>query len=121
MPQVYVSDHQPPPPSLLSVLMTKFVSWLNSAHSLHPVRHAALAHYKLVSVSPHTNYISTQLFSRFIHPFLDGNGRTSRLLMNLVLMRAGFPPVIVRRSDRETYYNHLKAANEGDVRPFIRF
>jgi hypothetical protein len=73
---------------------------------------------------------------RFIHPFLDGNGRTSRLLMNLVLMRAGFPPVIIRRADRwrclavlvtmsshhrEVYYRHLQTANEGDVRPFVRF
>ena len=87
--------------------MGKFVHWLNTAHNLHPVRHAALAHYKLV----------------FIHPFMDGNGRTSRyvllryvvrlnvywlkltnlefrLLMNLILMRAGFPPVIIRRADR---------------------
>jgi len=103
--QVFVSNHQPPPPSLLSVLMGKFVTWLNSGQDLHPVRHAALAHYKLV----------------FIHPFMDGNGRTSRLLMNLILMRAGFPPVIVRRADREVYYRHLQAANEGDIRPFIRF
>lgn len=103
--QVYVGNHQPPPPSLLSMLMTKFVIWMNSNLDLHPVRHAALAHYKLV----------------FIHPFIDGNGRTSRLLMNLVLMRAGFPPVIIRRSDREIYYKHLQTANEGDVRPFIRF
>jgi len=103
--QVFVGSHQPPPPSLLSMLMTKFVSWLNTNAGLHPVRQAALAHYKLV----------------FIHPFLDGNGRTSRLLMNLVLMRAGFPPVIIRRSDREVYYRHLQTANEGDVRPFIRF
>jgi len=103
--QVFVSNHQPPPPSLLSTLMGKFVQWLNTAHNLHPVRHAALAHYKLV----------------FIHPFMDGNGRTSRLLMNLILMRAGFPPVIIRRADREVYYRHLQTANEGDVRPFIRF
>merc|ERR1712055_120614 len=63
--QVFVSNHQPPPPSLLSTLMGKFVHWLNTAHNLHPVRHAALAHYKLV----------------FIHPFMDGNGRTSRYVM----------------------------------------
>ena len=52
---------------------------------------------------------------------VDGNGRTSRLLMNLVLMQAGFPPVIIRRADREVYYQHLVTANEGDIRPFIRF
>merc|ERR1719342_1347962 len=50
--QVYVSNHQPPPPSLLSILMTKFISWLNSSSGLHPVRHAALAHYKLVFIHP---------------------------------------------------------------------
>ena len=55
------------------------------AQSLHPVRLAALAHYKLVH----------------IHPWSDGNGRTSRLLMNVVLMQSGFPPVIIRRADRE--------------------
>ena len=88
-------------------MVTKFVDWLNSvsAMSLHPVKLAALAHYKLVH----------------IHPFVDGNGRTSRLLMNLVLMQAGFPPVIIRRADRDIYYNHLITANEGDIRPFIRF
>ena len=52
---------------------------------------------------------------------MDGNGRTSRLLMNVVLMQAGFPPVIIRRADREVYYQHLVTANEGDIRPFIRF
>ena len=72
---------------------------------MHPVRLAALAHYKLV----------------YIHPFVDGNGRTSRLLMNLILMQHGFPPVIVRKQDRLQYYQHLVTANDGDVRPFIRF
>jgi len=106
--QVWVGDHVPPPPTLLSGLVDKFILWLNNEaqdQSLHPVRLAALAHYKLV----------------YIHPFLDGNGRTSRLLMNLVLMKAGYPPVIIRRSDRDTYYRHLTTANEGDVRPFVRF
>jgi len=106
--QVWVGDHVPPPPTLLSGLVDKFIDWLNAEArdgSLHPVRLAALAHYKLV----------------YIHPFLDGNGRTSRLLMNLVLMKAGYPPVIIRRVDRDIYYKHLSTANEGDVRPFVRF
>jgi len=105
--QVYVGDHTPPPPTLVELLVDKLVTWFNSysALALHPVRLAALAHYKLV----------------WIHPFNDGNGRTSRLLMNLVLMQAGFPPVIIRQRDRELYYKYLSTANEGDVRPFIRF
>lgn len=65
---------------------------------------AAIAHYKFV----------------YIHPFIDGNGRTGRLLMNLLLMQAGFPPVIIRVEDRPAYYEALKGANEGDLRPFIR-
>lgn len=47
-------------------------------------RYAALAHYKLVD----------------IHPFTDGNGRTSRLIMNLILLRSGYPPVIISKGDR---------------------
>ena len=105
--QVFVGDHIPPHADHVEVLMKNFVSWLNSpeAISMHPLRLAALAHYKLV----------------YIHPFVDGNGRTSRLLMNLILMQHGFPPVIIRKQDRLQYYQHLVTANDGDVRPFIRF
>lgn len=55
--------------------MEGFLSWLNSdeAEKLHPIKYAALAHYKFV----------------FIHPFVDGNGRTARLLMNFLLMQVG--------------------------------
>lgn len=84
--QVYVGGHIPPGPSDLSLLMQHFVQWLNSekALSMHPVKYAALAHYKLVH----------------IHPFTDGNGRTSRLLMNTILMRSGYPPVIIPKQQR---------------------
>lgn len=56
-----------------------------------------------------------------IHPFSDGNGRTSRLIMNLILLRAGYPPVMILKNHREKYYQYLNMANRGDVRPFIRF
>lgn len=84
--QVYVGGHIPPGPSDLLLLMQHFVQWLNSeqALSMHPVKYAALAHYKLVH----------------IHPFTDGNGRTSRLLMNTILMRSGYPPVIIPKQQR---------------------
>lgn len=105
--RVYVGGHIPPGPSDIQKLMLQFLEWLNSedALDLHPVRYAALAHYKLVH----------------IHPFIDGNGRTSRLLMNLILMQAGYPPVIIAKQHRHLYYQHLQTANEGDVRPFVRF
>ncbi|XP_022184729.2 protein adenylyltransferase Fic [Nilaparvata lugens] len=105
--QVFVGGHVPPRPQRISPLMAEFADWLNSAAALrlHPVRYAALAHYKLVH----------------IHPFNDGNGRTSRLLMNMILMQAGFPPVIIMKQDRQRYYRVLELANGGDVRPFMRF
>jgi Fic family protein len=67
-------------------MMSNFVDWLNSksALDLHPVKLAAIAHYKLVH----------------IHPFTDGNGRTSRLLMNTILMKYGFPPVVIQKQKR---------------------
>ena len=104
--QVYVGDYIPPHPSHIELLMHKFIDWLNSPENrdLHPIRFAALAHYKLV----------------YIHPFVDGNGRTSRLLMNLILMQSGYPPVIIRKQDRLKYYQFLETANEGDIRPFVR-
>ena len=105
--QVFVGDYVPPHPSHIDLLMDRFLTWLNDPETLmmHPVRLAALAHYKLV----------------FIHPFTDGNGRTSRLLMNWILMQNGFPPVIIRKQDRLLYYQHLVTANDGDIRPFVRF
>ncbi|XP_026178587.1 protein adenylyltransferase FICD [Mastacembelus armatus] len=105
--QVFVGHHIPPHPHDLQRHMQELVQWLNSdeALQLHPVEYAALAHYKLV----------------YVHPFVDGNGRTSRLLMNLVLMQARYPPITIRKEQRAEYYAALDTANEGDVRPFIRF
>lgn len=105
--QVFVGHHIPPHPQDLDKHMQELVQWLNSEEALHlhPVEFAALAHYKLV----------------YVHPFVDGNGRTSRLLMNLILMQASYPPITIRKEQRAEYYTALDTANEGDVRPFIRF
>jgi Fic family protein len=106
--QVYVGDFVPPKPEYVRSLMYEFVDWLNSNQLLneaHPIQIAALAHYKFV----------------WIHPFYDGNGRTGRLLMNLILMKFGYPPVIIQKEDRLIYYEYLEMANQGDIKPFIRF
>jgi len=106
--QVYVGNFVPPAAHLVEGLIDEFIEWLNSNQvftEVHPVQIAALAHYKFV----------------YIHPFYDGNGRTARILMNLILMKSGYPPVIIKKEERLDYYEYLEMANQGDVKPFIRF
>ena len=66
---------------------------------------------------------ATWLHSDFvrIHPFVDGNGRTARLLMNLDLMKSGFQPIIIKKNDRLAYYEALdKAHTEGQIDDFLQ-
>ncbi|WP_022657356.1 Fic family protein [Desulfovibrio desulfuricans] len=95
------------PPNFLHVRehMEAFCAWCaGAAASLHPVERAARVHADFVN----------------IHPFVDGNGRTARLLMNLELMRAGFPVVIVPVEERSVYYANLDTvAVKGDYAPFV--
>ncbi len=67
--------------------MNEFIYWLKNTADLHPVTLAAEAHYRLVT----------------IHPFVDGNGRTARLLMNMILLMKGYPAAIIRTRDRLAY------------------
>ncbi|MGH6869100.1 MAG: Fic family protein, partial [Methylocella sp.] len=54
-----------------------------------------------------------------IHPFEDGNGRVARLLMNLLLIRGGYPPVPMRRENRKTYLDNLRHSSlTGDFMPY---
>ncbi|MEQ1616136.1 MAG: Fic family protein [Hyphomicrobiaceae bacterium] len=76
---------------------------IEAPHDLHPVVLAALSHYDFVR----------------IHPFDDGNGRGARILMNLLLLRAGFPPAVVPLSSRRSYYAALADADHGRPLPFI--
>lgn len=88
-----------PNPVKVPQLMAEFVHWLQTAQG-HPAEVAAQAHYRLVS----------------IHPFVDGNGRTARLLMNLILVREGYPPAIIRKEDLRKYINALEKAQTGGSR-----
>lgn len=85
----------------VSRLMTEMVTRIQeSASRLHPVELATWAHYELVT----------------IHPFADGNGRTARLLMNLILMQSGYPPAIISKRQREKYIKSLEHAQLGGSR-----
>ena len=84
--------------------MEEFGAWLTGAPSTP--EGAFEAHFRLTA----------------IHPFSDGNGRTARLLMNLVLIRGGYPPVAVRPEDRKTYLDALEHGSlTNDLQPFRRF
>ena len=88
--------------------MTDLVDWYRAeeaAPTMPPVALAAEFHYRFVR----------------IHPFDDGNGRMSRLLMNLILLRHGYPMTVIKADDRNRYLAALSEADAGEPEPFLRF
>ena len=99
------ATHIPPDfvkvPELMEKLILNYKTW----NKYHPIIRATLLHGELVK----------------IHPFVDGNGRTSRLIMNLDLMKHGFNPVIIKKENRLQYYEALdKAHTTKDYTDFIK-
>lgn len=105
--QVFISGakHIPPAHYLIQEKMEQMMNWYHKEGIyLHPVERGAMLHAIFVG----------------IHPFIDGNGRTSRLLLNLEMMKDGFPPVIIKVENRLAYYEALdKAHTTEDYRDFI--
>mgnify|MGYP000591930226 CR=1 FL=1 len=99
------AEHTPPEAIRVPELMESFIAWCRGeGQQLHPVERAARVHSDFVK----------------IHPFTDGNGRTSRLLMNLELMKSGWPPVILPVQSRLAYYDALDAHHvRGNFTPFL--
>lgn len=91
------ANFTPPNALVIDELMTELIDWANSSE-LHILIKSTIFHHRFV----------------WIHPFFDGNGRTVRLIFNLLLMKAGFPPAIILKNDRKKYYDALNQANKGD-------
>ena len=87
--------------------MYDLLSWYNEKvkENLNPILLAAEFHYKFIR----------------IHPFDDGNGRTARILMNFILMKFGYPPVIIKTQDKDNYFAVLQLADAGNIESFLEY
>lgn len=101
------SDYVFPLPEELQVKMAELEKWIKTERdNYHPVEFAALLHLKFVT----------------IHPFIDGNGRTARLLTNLALIQKGYLPVIVPPIYKLDYNGYIRLyQNKGDASKFVEF
>ncbi len=97
------SNTEFPLPNKILSAMREFINWLQVQQENHPVRIASEAHFKFVS----------------IHPFIDGNGRTARLLMNLILVIHNYPMAVIKNEERTQYLATFDQTREnGNLQPF---
>lgn len=104
---VFISGATHIPPNYISVPfeMQKMIERYKAWENLHPIVRACYLHGEFVK----------------IHPFIDGNGRTARLLLNFELMKYGYPPVVIKNENRAEYYDSLdKAHTTNDYTDFIK-
>ena len=95
----------PPPAQAVPDCLAQWEGWCASAdaQAAHTVVRAAVAHHGFEA----------------IHPFIDGNGRVGRLILNLMLLRDGYPPAIIPAEHRIAYIHTLDAADRGDYRGLL--
>ena len=103
---VYIKGAKHVPPNWIKIpkLMQEFETWLRDSNDLHPIVLAAKAHIRLAR----------------IHPFVDGNGRTCRLLVNYILMQHGYPPALFSSDKRDEYMKALDEVEDGNEDEFIQ-
>ena len=104
------SAFKPPAPGSVASEMTTFGLWLQNAST--PEKTFTAQEAISAASAAHTWFV-------MIHPFIDGNGRVARLLMNLLLMRYGYPIAVITREDRRRYYDALEMAQSSDLTPFV--
>ncbi len=93
------------PPEHVSQEMKRLLTWYVHNTHMHPIQRAAYVH---------------GVFER-IHPFEDGNGRVGRLLINIILISCGYPPLIIRKTQRIAYFKALEAFDHGHHDKLYRF
>ena len=94
----------PARPTIIEEKMDEFFRWLKRT-KLHAIEKSAIAHEKFT----------------LIHPFIDGNGRIARLLSSIILMQAGYPPIIILKTERMKYISTLDKAHQLRYKPFVDF
>jgi len=101
------AQFHPPMPDTLDLEIDRFMEFYRFIRDkFHPVEVASLIHLKFIE----------------IHPFTDGNGRTGRLLMNFILTRLGYPPMIVKNEEKRDYYKALEAGTANrDYPAFVNY
>jgi len=95
-------------PEETPILMNELIQWYNQKSEeseVNPILLASEFHYRYIR----------------IHPFDDGNGRTARIIMNFILLRFGYPPVIIKTEDKHNYFAALRQADAGTFKPFAEY
>ncbi len=105
------SDYKPTNPESIPVAMAELGDYLAKISNPESADLGSLNGLIVASVT-HTWFVT-------IHPFIDGNGRVGRLLLNLILMRYGFPIAIIAKEDRIRYYDALEQSQSSDLTAFI--
>jgi Fic family protein len=104
--QVYIGASLPPSPKNVPIKMATLLRWYSiNKKRLHPLVIASYFHTEFEK----------------IHPFIEGNGRTGRLLMNFILHKNNFPMINIPHLRKHKYYETLHKAHAGDIKPFVNF
>ncbi|MEW6063212.1 MAG: Fic family protein [Nanoarchaeota archaeon] len=95
---------------------------LPKPENVTPQLNALLKWYNANKRKYHPAVVASYFHTIFegIHPFVDFNGRSGRLLLNFILLKNGYPPIDIRNKDRQQYYNAIKEAINGYIKPFVR-
>lgn len=100
------SEWTPPQPSEVPKEVEKMLTWWrNNQNKLHPAELAGVIHNKIVR----------------IHPFVDGNGRTARVIMNWILLKRRYPMFYIENREKIRYYKAIEAGDKGDDSEYVRY